>query len=58
MGYSQPKKQLDLKEFLSKPAKKRPGAKKFGYRRFPAAPTTSQDDAPTEKSDSEKPSDS
>ena len=24
MGYSQPKKQLDLKEFLSAPAKKRP----------------------------------
>lgn len=29
MGYSQPKKQLDLKEFLSKPAKKRPYNRKF-----------------------------
>ncbi|MBT9383484.1 hypothetical protein KM176_06410 [Pseudooceanicola sp. CBS1P-1] len=30
MGYSQPKKQLDLKEFLSTPAKKRPYNRKFG----------------------------
>lgn len=30
MGYSVPKKQLDLKEFLSTPAKKRPLVRKFG----------------------------
>ena len=30
MGYSQPKKQLDLKDFLSTPAKKRPTRRKFG----------------------------
>ncbi|SFQ75606.1 hypothetical protein [Donghicola eburneus] len=30
MGYSQPKKQLDLKDFLSTPAKKRPTRGKFG----------------------------
>ena len=57
MGYSQPKKQLDLKEFLSTPAKKRPGAKTFGYRRLPTAPAASQDDAPTCESGSEEPSD-
>ncbi|GGG67158.1 hypothetical protein GCM10011415_12590 [Salipiger pallidus] len=38
MGYSPPKKQLDLKDFLSKPAKKRSGAKGFGYRKFPTNP--------------------
>jgi hypothetical protein len=30
MGYSHPKKQLDLTEFLSTPAKKRPYIRKFG----------------------------
>lgn len=30
MGYSVPKKQLDLKAFLSTPAKKRPLVRKFG----------------------------
>jgi hypothetical protein len=30
MGYSVPKKKLDLKEFLSTPAKKRPFVRKFG----------------------------
>ena len=30
MGYSQPKKQLDLKKFLGTPAKKRPYNRKFG----------------------------
>ncbi|MCA0941976.1 hypothetical protein LCM08_17975 [Salipiger pacificus] len=39
MGYSPSKKQLDLKEFLSQPAKKRPGAKTFGYQRTRTAPT-------------------
>lgn len=34
MGYSAPKKQLDLKEFLSKPATRRPGGNGFGYRKF------------------------
>lgn len=33
MGYSPPKKQLDLKEFLSQPAKKLP-KRGFGYRRM------------------------
>ncbi|WP_199252674.1 hypothetical protein [Chachezhania sediminis] len=37
MGYSTPKKPLDLKEFLATPAKKRPGSKGFGSRKFPAA---------------------
>lgn len=58
MGYSQPKKQLDLKEFLSTPAKKRPGAKKFGYRKFPMAPAKPQDSSPTVENGSEEPSDS
>ena len=35
MGYSQPKKQLDLKEFLSTPAKKPAGGKRFGFGKFP-----------------------
>ncbi|MBE9640475.1 hypothetical protein [Salipiger mangrovisoli] len=39
MGYSPSKKQLDLKDFLSKPAKKRPGAKTFGYQKFRTPPT-------------------
>ena len=30
MGYSTPKKQLDLKEFLSQPAQKRPFKRTFG----------------------------
>lgn len=30
MGYSQPKKQLDLRVFLSTPAKKLPYNRKFG----------------------------
>ena len=37
MGYSTPKKQLDLREFLSQPAKKLPGAAKFGNRKYPLA---------------------
>ena len=39
MGYSQPKKQLDLKEFLSAPAKKRPYNRKFGAMKPQAAPS-------------------
>ncbi|WP_171054069.1 hypothetical protein [Arenibacterium halophilum] len=38
MGYSQPKKQLDLKEFLSKPAVKLPYNRKFGLMKPQAAP--------------------
>lgn len=37
MGYSPSKKQLDLREFLSSPAKKRTGGKTFGFRNYPAA---------------------
>jgi len=37
MGYSTPKKQLDLKEFLSEPAKKLP-FRKFGMRSAPVKP--------------------
>lgn len=32
MGYSPQKKQLDLKEFLAQPAKKRTGGKGFSFR--------------------------
>lgn len=39
MGYSTPKKQLDLKEFLSEPAKKLP-FRKFGMRSAPNKPAT------------------
>lgn len=46
MGYSSPKKQLDLKEFLSTPAKKRPGGKGFGFRKYPAAKAQTEKDAP------------
>lgn len=38
MGYSAPKKQLDLKEFLSQPAKNLP-VKRFGVRKAPAKTT-------------------
>lgn len=42
MGYSVPKKQLDLKEFLSTPAKKRPFGRKFGsFKPQVQAPQTS-----------------
>ena len=37
MGYSTPKKQLDLKEFLSQPASKFP-VKRFGMRKAPMKP--------------------
>lgn len=53
MGYSPPKKQLDLKDFLSKPAKKRPGAKGFGFRKFPAAKVQPAADAPKKPDDQE-----
>lgn len=39
MGYSTPKKQLDLREFLSEPAKKLP-FRKFGMRSAPVKPGT------------------
>lgn len=48
MGYSTPKKQLDLKEFLSQPAKKRPGAAKFGNRKYPLAKIKDEDEAVVE----------
>ncbi|WP_165354672.1 hypothetical protein [Tropicimonas sp. IMCC6043] len=51
MGYSCPKKQLDLKEFLSTPAKKRPGAKGFGFRKYPAAKAEPAEDAPSARND-------
>lgn len=50
MGYSTPKKQLDLKEFLSQPAKKRPGAAKFGNRKYPLAKIKDEDEAVVEDS--------
>lgn len=37
MGYSTPKKQLDLREFLSQPAKKLP-VKRFDSRKAPMKP--------------------
>lgn len=46
MGYSSPKKQLDLKAFLSEPAKRRPGGKGYGFNRpaaSKAAPDTHED---------------
>lgn len=36
MGYSHPKKQLDLKEFLSTPAKKPPYKRGVSFRTYPA----------------------
>ncbi|CAN0267036.1 unnamed protein product [Chrysoparadoxa australica] len=45
MGYSTPKKQLDLKEFLSEPAKKQP-YRKFGKRSAPVKPKTSAPSTP------------
>ncbi|EPX80513.1 hypothetical protein [Salipiger mucosus] len=50
MGYSSPKKQLDLKEFLSTPAKKRPGGKGFSYRKYDA-PKAQPAEAASEKPD-------
>lgn len=48
MGYSPPKKQLDLKEFLSTPAKKRPYNRKFGAMK-PQAAAVNPADAPVVK---------
>ena len=56
MGYSSPKKQLDLKEFLSTPAKKLPFNRQFGRARAlakaeapkpSATPDAKPDDAAT-----------
>ncbi len=44
MGYSTPKKQLDLKEFLSQPAKKTSFKRTFGNRPKPK-PKDQVDDA-------------
>ena len=56
MGYSTPKKQLDLKEFLSQPAKK-PYNRKFGNRTRPvsAVRLDSTDDESSEDLDTKKP---
>ncbi len=45
MGYSTPKKQLDLKEFLSQPTKK-PPMKRFGMRRAPTPVVEAEETAP------------
>lgn len=45
MGYSPPKKQLDLKEFLSQPAKRLPRKNHFSFRNQapkPPQPTAEQ----------------
>lgn len=56
MGYSSPKKPLDLKEFLSTPATKRPSAKGFGFRKYPfpkgAASENTPDTPDTDDKDS------
>lgn len=54
MGYSTPKKQLDLKDFLSQPAKK-PVRRKFGARTRPIqqAKPDSTTDTPAEPPASE-----
>lgn len=51
MGYSQPKKQLDLKEFLSTPAKKRSYGRKFGAMKPQAATANKPDETPAAKQD-------
>lgn len=53
MGYSSPKKQLDLKEFLSAPAKKRPGGKGVGFRKYPAVKAEPAEDSPDTRVDVE-----
>lgn len=45
MGYSPPKKQFDLKEFLKAPAKKKPGGKNFSFQRYPRKTTPSSGNA-------------
>ncbi|MEN9059975.1 hypothetical protein [Ponticoccus litoralis] len=50
MGYSVPKKQLDLKEFLSTPAKKRPFSRNFGSIK-PQAQASKTDTPPVTKPD-------
>ncbi|MGR3381190.1 hypothetical protein [Roseovarius indicus] len=52
MGYSAPKKQLDLKEFLSEPAKKRP-FKRFGMRSAPVKPGAGSKSRATENDPAE-----
>ncbi|GHF66359.1 hypothetical protein [Seohaeicola zhoushanensis] len=53
MGYSVPKKQLDLREFLSKPATKRPGSNGFGFRKFPTVKAKPVEDTREEQEDNE-----
>lgn len=51
MGYSTPKKPLDLKEFLSQPAKKRAG-RGFATRRAPTFPAPRTPSAPHSEDES------
>ncbi|WP_341485338.1 hypothetical protein [Thioclava sp. GXIMD4215] len=59
MGYSSPKKQLDLKAFLSEPAKRRPGNKGYNFHRSaaPKAALDTDEDAPEAPQDAGSPSD-
>ena len=43
MGYSSPKKQLDLKEFLKKPGKPRPSRNSWKRTAMPPSKTASPD---------------
>jgi len=54
MGYSTPKKQLDLKEFLSQPAKKTSFKRTFGNRPRPK-PAEKTDDAGSATAKAEEP---
>lgn len=53
MGYSPSKKQLDLREFLSSPAKTRTGGKKFGFRNYAAAKSGKEGKSPLEAAPSQ-----
>lgn len=54
MGYSTPKKQFDLKEFLSQPAKKKSFKRTFGNRPRPK-PENQVDDAASAPAEAEEP---
>lgn len=54
MGYSTPKKQLDLKEFLSEPAKKRSYKRTFGNQPRPK-PADQVDDPGNVPAEAEEP---
>lgn len=53
MGYSSPKKPLDLKEFLSQPATRRPNNKFFGNRKNLTTQPKKPDDEVPAKDDKE-----